>query len=266
MVKMWELKKEYNKKEQEILERGDRLSNNGHFTAARDLYQRMLKENPKDENILLKIANTYFIEQDFDTAEKKAEEALKANSKYLKTLALLGQIAASKEDKDKMEKHFEKAYKISKNDSNVIASHGKAYIFLGDENRSFELFSDALRLDPKTLEAWVGITYALFYSDKVDQVEDFVDEMLKKNKDSPTIFALKAMTYSIRNETEKALELYEQVKEMEPELSLPWGLLAENCLLALILALATGFNNIASLYKCKPDFLKANFVKVTKSL
>ena len=74
MVKMWELKKEYNKKEQEILERGDRLSNNGHFTAARDLYQRMLKENPKDENILLKIANTYFIEQDFDTAEKKAEE------------------------------------------------------------------------------------------------------------------------------------------------------------------------------------------------
>ena len=227
---MWETPKKYDDETSNLLERADKLEHIGQFSAARDLYERILKNNPKDELIQFKMGDTYFAEKNAEMAEKWFKKSFDTNPKYLQPLTMLGFLSAVQENEKEAISYFEQALKLSKNDPEVIARFGRVYLYLGNEEKALEKFTLALDKDSKVTEGWTGLTFLLFFSEETHKVETLIEKYSQKNPKSPITATLKGMIHCVKGEHDEAINIFDGIKEKTPEFPIPWSLFAENSL------------------------------------
>lgn len=183
-------------------------------------YQDLLKADGKNPEILVDLASTFSIQQDFDKAFEYINKALKINPKYRQAYQLKGSIYRALGQSDLMKSSYETAVQ---QDPNFY----EGYLMLGaiyQEEKSplcIEYFTTASKLMPEESEAKYAVAYAKQHFGKEEDAAQLYREMSKDTSDyysSQAYFQLGHMKQFRFGDLDSAKFFYAEAIKAEPKL------------------------------------------------
>ncbi|MCJ8291140.1 MAG: tetratricopeptide repeat protein [Crocinitomicaceae bacterium] len=183
-------------------------------------YEELLKTDVKNHEILVDLASTYSMQQDFDKAFEYINQALKINPRFRQAYQLKGSIYRALGQTDLMKSSYETAVQQD-------PKFYEGYLMLGaiyqDENNPLciEYFTTASRLKPKEAEARYSLAYSKQHFGKEDDAAQLYREMSKDTSDyyaSQAWFQLGHMKQFRFGDLDSAKYFYTQAIKKEPRL------------------------------------------------
>jgi len=183
-------------------------------------YKDLLKKNGKNTELLVSLASTYSMQQDFDKAFEYINNALKINPRYRQAYQLKGSIYRTLGQTELMKSSYETAVQ---QDPNFY----EGYIMLGVIYQSeqsplcIEYFTTAHKLRPEEIEAKYSLAYAKQHFGKEEDAAQMYREMSKDTSDyysSQAYFQLGHMKQFRYGDIDSAKYFYTQAIKVEPRL------------------------------------------------
>lgn len=110
----------------------DKAFSKGKYKQAGVHYQRMLREDPGNEDYRIQLAESYAHSGRLELAEKHAKEVLDHNTKNVEAMQLLGRLSARRGDWGLSKDYFEKAIKADPSNPSSLIGLSTALMGLGD--------------------------------------------------------------------------------------------------------------------------------------
>lgn len=181
-------------------------------------YAILLKSDPKNPELLVSLASTYSLQQDFENAFKYINKALKINPRYRDGYLLKGSIYRLLGNTKLMKSSYETAIQQD-------PKFYEAYLMLGaiyqQENNKLciEYFTTAYQLKPREIEAKYSLAYAKQHFGKEDDAAQMYREMAKDTSDyyaSQAWFQLGHMKQFRFGDLDSAKFFYKKAIQVEP--------------------------------------------------
>ncbi len=181
-------------------------------------YNILLKSDPKNPELLVSLASTYSIQQDFENAFKFINKALKINPRYRDGYLLKGSIYRVLGNNELMKSSYETAIQQD-------PKFYEAYLMLGaiyqQENNKLciEYFTTAAQLKPREIEAKYSLAYARQHFGKEEDAAQMYREMAKDTSDyyaSQAWFQLGHMKQFRFGDLDSAKFFYKKAIQVEP--------------------------------------------------
>lgn len=182
-------------------------------------YKDLLKADGKNTELLVSLASTYSMQQDFDKAFEYINNALKINPRYRQAYQLKGSIYRALGQTELMKSSYETAVQ---QDPNFY----EGYLMLGaiyQEEKSplcIEYFTTASRLRPNEAEAKYSLAYAKQHFGKEDDAAQLYREMSRDTSDyysSQAYFQLGHMKQFRFGDIDSAKYFYSEAVRVEPK-------------------------------------------------
>lgn len=183
-------------------------------------YVELLKTDGENQEILVDLASTYSMQQDFDKAFEYINKALKINPRFRQAYQLKGSIYRALGQTDLMKSSYETAVQ---QDPNFY----EGYLMLGaiyqDEENPLciEYFTTASKLKPQEAEARYSLAYSRQHFGKEEDAAQLYREMSKDTSDyysSQAWFQLGHMKQFRFGDLDSAKYFYTQALKIEPRL------------------------------------------------
>ncbi len=183
-------------------------------------YIELLKTDGKNPELLVDLASTYSIQQDFDKAFEYINNALKINPRFRQAYQLKGSIYRALGQSDLMKSSYETAVQ---QDPNFY----EGYLMLGaiyqEENSPLciEYFITASKLKPEELEAKYSVAFAKQHHGREDDAAQLYREMSKDTSgyySSQALFQLGHMKQFLYGDVDSAMYFYVEAIKIEPKL------------------------------------------------
>ncbi len=183
-------------------------------------YQELLKADSKNPELLVNLASTFSIQQDFDKAFEYINKALKINPRYRQAYQLKGSIYRALGQADLMKSSYETAVQQD-------PAFYEGYLMLGaiyqDEENPLciEYFTTASTLKPNETEAKYALAYAKQHFGKEDDAAQMYRDMSKDTSDyysSQAYFQLGHMKQFRFGDLDSAKFFYAEAIKLEPKL------------------------------------------------
>lgn len=183
-------------------------------------YTDLLKTDGKNHEILVDLASTYSMQQDFDRSFEYINKALKINPRYRQAYQLKGSIYRALGQTDLMKSSYETAVQQD-------PKFYEGYLMLGaiyqDEKNPLciEYFITASKLKPKETEAKYSVAYAKQHFGKEEDAAELYREMSKDTSDyysSQAWFQLGHMKQFRFGDLDSAKYFYSKAIKVEPRL------------------------------------------------
>ncbi len=145
-------------------------------------YKELLKKDTKNTELLVSVASTYSMQQDFDKAFEYINNALKIDPRYRQAYQLKGSIYRTLGQTELMKSSYETAVQQD-------PEFYEGYLMLGviyqSENSALciEYFTTALQLKPKEAEAKYSLAYAKQHFGKEEDAAQLYREMARDTSD-----------------------------------------------------------------------------------
>jgi tetratricopeptide (TPR) repeat protein len=183
-------------------------------------YHDLLKKDPKNQEVLVSLASTYSMLQDFDTAFEYINNALKINPRYREAYQLKGSIYRALGKTELMKSSYETAVQQD-------PDFYEGYLMLGaiyQEEKNpvcIEYFTTAQALRPKEPEAKYSLAYAKQHFGKEEDAAQMYREMARDTSDyysSQALFQLGHMKQFLYGDLDSAKFFYSRAITVEPRL------------------------------------------------
>lgn len=183
-------------------------------------YHDLLKKDTKNQELLVSLASTYSMQQDFDKAFEYINKALKINPKYREAYQLKGSIYRALGNSELMKSSYETAVQQD-------PDFYEGYLMLGaiyQEEKSplcIEYFTTAAQLRPKEMEAIYSLAYAKQHFGKEEDATQLYRSMARDTSDyysSQALFQLGHMKQFRYGDLDSAKFFYHAALQVEPRL------------------------------------------------
>jgi len=216
---------------------------------ARLLYERLLKQNPDDLELLISTANIYYSQGKFDRAIEILQKVVEIEPRHRDALANLALAYDALGKTEKAEKAFNRAIEVNSRDKNLIFLFAAHHYNRHNYKRAIQLFQRVLELKPDDFEALVNLGNAYL------SIAENLRQQLKSKNDAPTedsdeILQLKN---DIIAHYKKAIPFMEKALTLKPDNPTLW----QN--------LGIAYVNTGAIKKGEDAFLKAEELKVRLS-
>lgn len=182
-------------------------------------YQDLLRSDGRNPSLLVDLASTFSIQQDFDKAFEYINKALKINPRYRQGYQLKGSIYRALGQADLMKSSYETAVQQD-------PQFYEGYIMLGaiyQEEQNplcIEYFTTAATLRPKEAEAKYALAYAKQHFGKEESAAQLYREMSKDTSDyysSQAYFQLGHMKQFRFGDLDSAKFFYSEAIKVQPK-------------------------------------------------
>jgi tetratricopeptide (TPR) repeat protein len=182
-------------------------------------YKDLLKADGKNPELLVSLASTYSMQQDFDKAFEYINNALKINSRYRQAYQLKGSIYRALGQTDLMKSSYETAVQQD-------PEFYEGYLMLGaiyQEEQSplcIEYFTTASKIKPNEPEAKYSLAYSKQHFGKEEDAAQLYREMSKDTSDyyaSQAWFQLGHMKQFRYGDIDSAKYFYTEAIKVEPK-------------------------------------------------
>ncbi|NVK66484.1 MAG: tetratricopeptide repeat protein [Flavobacteriales bacterium] len=183
-------------------------------------YHELLKKDPKNQELLVSLASTYSMLQDFEKAFEYINNALKIDPRYREAYQLKGSIYRALGQTDLMKSSYETAIQQD-------PDFYEGYLMLGaiyQEEKNpvcIEYFTTAAKLRPKEMEAKYSLAYAKQHFGKEEDAAQMYRKMARDTSDyysSQAYFQLGHMKQMLYGDLDSAKYFYTKAITVEPRL------------------------------------------------
>lgn len=194
--------------------KGDYSSALREFLEAEALY-------PDDPYLHYDLGLTYKAKRKFDLAVKHFEKTIQLKPEYASAKNALGTVYLEKEEWDMAIKYFEEVL----NDLLYVTPHyplsnmGWAYYNKKEYTLSEKYYLDALNIDPKFINALVGLarTYMAMGMERLPEAVETLESAIKYYPEYPQLYFELGKTYTMLHEYKRAIDAYETVVDLVPD-------------------------------------------------
>jgi tetratricopeptide (TPR) repeat protein len=183
-------------------------------------YRDLLKKDGKNPDLLVALASTYSLQQDFDRAFEYINKALKINPRFREAYQLKGSIYRALGNRDLMVSSYETAIQQDPEFYEGYIMLGA--IYQGEQNKlCIEYFTTAAKLKPREPEAKYSLAFAKQHFGKEDDAAAMYREMTKDTSDyyaSQAWFQLGHMKQFLFGDLDSAQFFYAKAIRVEPRL------------------------------------------------
>lgn len=181
-------------------------------------YKELLKKDGKNTELLVSLASTYSMQQDFDKAFEYINNALKINPRYRQAYQLKGSIYRALGQTDLMKSSYETAVQQD-------PEFYEGYLMLGAIYQSeqstlcIQYFTTALQLKPQEAEAKYSLAYAKQHFGKEEDAAQLYRDMSKDTSDyysSQAYFQLGHMKQFRFGDIDSAKYFYLEAIKVQP--------------------------------------------------
>ena len=181
-------------------------------------YKDLLKADGKNTELLVSLASTYSMQQDFDKAFEYINNALKINARYRQAYQLKGSIYRALGQTELMKSSYETAVQQD-------PEFYEGYLMLGaiyQEEQSelcIEYFTTAAKIKPNEVEAKYSLAFAKQHFGKEDDAAQLYREMSKDTSDyyaSQAWFQLGHMKQFRYGDIDSAKYFYTEAIKVQP--------------------------------------------------
>jgi tetratricopeptide (TPR) repeat protein len=191
---------------------------------AQNLYQYIVKKQPKNVKALVGLSATYAYEADFQTALQYVDQALKINPKYRDAYIMKGSIFLAQNNRKFAISSYETA--IQQDPEFELAYLRLGQLYTEDEKYeiAIEKFRSASELNPKLGDALYGIAYCDQMLNRFDQaVEGYRKLMLADEKYHLGWFNIGYIKqFHTENQLDSAIIYYQKATDIQPEFVKAW--------------------------------------------
>ena len=183
-------------------------------------YKELLKKDKKNPSLLVDLASTYSMQQDFEKAFENINKALRINPRYRQAYQLKGSIYRALGQTDLMKSSYETAVQQD-------PKFYEGYLMLGaiyqDEGNPLciEYFTTASQLKPREMEAKYSVAFAKQHFGKEEEAAELYREMRKDTSDyyaSQAWFQLGHIKQFRFGDLDSAKYFYGEAIKVEPKL------------------------------------------------
>lgn len=183
-------------------------------------YKDLLKKDAKSPELLVDLASTYSMQQDFDKAFENINKALRINPRYRQAYQLKGSIYRALGQTDLMKSSYETAVQQD-------PKFYEGYLMLGaiyqDEKNPLciEYFTTASKLKPRELEAKYSLAFAQQHFGKEADAAQMYRDMSRDTSDyyaSQALFQLGHIKQFRFGDLDSAKYFYAEAIKVEPRL------------------------------------------------
>lgn len=193
----------------ELLQEGFILKTRGYYKYAIEAFYKALEFDNTSSELLLEIADTYYLMGEEERAISYIEQVLDKDPAHAESLKLLKKIFTDKKAWEEAEQTAKNIYCIT----NQIEDLAAIFELLNKQNRFNEIFEyETDKISPEIL---YQKAFAKFYLNELDEAEKLINEALNFVQKREYLL-LKCKILFKMNRKEKCVELIENIKEEAP--------------------------------------------------
>ncbi len=182
------------------------LKRQGYYKQAIEVYYKLLSETEDNIEILVELADLYFLMKNFAKATHYIEKVLELNPKHVQCLNILKNIHLESDKKKDALRLAEKIYNIDSNDSTKFSLLDLLYSY-NEYSKIIEYASEEDSDECKYIVAQSKYNIGLY-----DEALKFC---LENNNENENTLLLMGKIYLKQNVTDKAKEVYKKLKELD---------------------------------------------------
>lgn len=119
------------------------------FDQAEKYYKKAIEINPKSDTYYINLAMVYMKKADYDKAEKELFKAIDIYPNFYLPYELLGFIYQKKEILDKAVEYYQKSLALNSQSIKTLENLGELYILKGKKREALVLFEEILKINPE---------------------------------------------------------------------------------------------------------------------
>ena len=161
--------------------------------------------------------DSFYQEQNYDSAINSYSEALKLDSNNAVAYVKRGDTYENKEDYDRAMTDYNQALKLDPKNVDAYNNRGIAFYHKQDYDRAMTDYNQALKLDPKYVDAYYnrGLVYEAKTSYEA-AMADF-DQTLKLDPDYVNAYTNRGLVFTHRKDYDRAIANYNQALRLDPK-------------------------------------------------
>lgn len=184
---------------------------------AQDLYQKILKHNPKNQDACIFLAKSFSEKND----SEKAIELLKSCEKRSKEVGVfsyyIGKVYIDKNNLSKAKEYFNKSYQLDSRLSQSLLALG----LIEEENKNFsnaiKLYENHLKKYPSDQLILSRIVQLLFLEEKFSKVIPYAERLSDLEPDNLNLKVKLGILYTDNKDYNKALAIFNELSNQAPD-------------------------------------------------
>lgn len=181
-----------------------------------ELWEELIKINPKNAAYYNNLAGLYWSEQSYDKALEYYQESLKYHPAYHMPYYNMAQIYLDMKNTEMAEQMAVKGYELAKNDAKMNAVYAKVLLIVGKRDRALAI-TEALRSNyPNVLLNNLQISRILIGNGAYDQAETLLNQTLAEFPQNDLLLAEMVEMHIARGDAPEASDKLIQQLEVSP--------------------------------------------------
>jgi tetratricopeptide (TPR) repeat protein len=195
--------------EKKLFEQAVDFFNKKNYDKSKNLYEEILKINPKSSNIYGNLGVIYKIKGDINTAIKYYVTAINLNPKNTLVYNNLGNALKEIKNYKMAIKVYTDALKINPKDFNMFNNLGMVFELIGDSNRAIEAYKQAVKINSKYAKAINNIGVVLYKQKRYKESAQIFEIALQSDSNYNEVYSNKGAAYNKAKDYDKAIESLE---------------------------------------------------------
>lgn len=204
---------------------GNYLMQSGEPAKAISEFQLALEDAPQNTAILLGMADAYSASQKYEEARKILDRLLKENPKNVDALIrkaelLVAQSEAAGSNKQEVLQEavetLQQARRIQPRNMDVLKGLAAAYIGLQDLDKIIQAYRDIVRVNPRDIQATLVLANVLADTGRVQEAISLYERVIEERRGFITTYLFLGQLYEKLRQFDNAIATYERALVIDP--------------------------------------------------
>ena len=189
----------------QLVQEGFILKSKGYYKHAIEAFYKALEHDNKSSELMLEIAESYYLMKDEERALNYIEQILEQNSKHTESLKLLKRIFLNKKAWKEATQAAINIYTISQNAKDLV----EILKLLNIQKRYNEVLEYNSKYD--TVEILYEKSFAALFCNEIESAENFINVALSKEPNNSALQLLKGKILFKQGKEEDCIKLIEEI-------------------------------------------------------
>ena len=191
----------------QLIKEGFILKNKGFYKKSIEVFYKALAKDNNSQELLLEIADSYYLLQDEERALEYISQILDKNPTHIETLKLLKQIFIDKKAYPEAEQTAKNIYCISHDSEDLL----EILKLLNKQGKYSEIFE--YKINCENYLIYLELAYAYFYTKDLTNAKKYIDKFLANEPNNPKGLLLLGEILWAQNKKNETIEIANKLEE-----------------------------------------------------